>query len=431
MKKLLFLSLLFPMLAIGQNDSIKILQILEKSSKAMDLHCYSLEYKINHTTSTFGLNTELYYSKIIFDTNFNIQKLWVETLNNKKTSQSNNKSIDFSDKVKDTSFMWSERSSLLTVGSANLLLNNGNGLLRSFNNNYFKDTKELIEYIQTPIETPIDTVFYEGDFSFKTDSSLKLKDLVVLNGRPNFVVEKIYNIHENWYWSYHRYPDDSSDFYRTILWYQYLYIDTSSFIVNKLCSFIITSTFDTVLFKETNLLDYNLNSVKDISFHPNNYNIARILKGNNDNPCSKENVIQSLRGKAPNITGIDTAGQNFSLYAQKAKCYVLDFIYSGCSICISTGLPYLKELRNKYNTPDISYILVNPIDNMDKIKMFVKKYGIDICMIQDHEAIKNYGILAYPTCFILDENFNTLFEGIGLSECDKREIEKILSKYHN
>ncbi len=408
MKKVLFLCFLLPIISVGQQtDSLKIRWILEKSHKAMDLHCRSIDYNLFQQNCNNGgnYNCNLVY-KMVFDNDTAYAKMW-----HKYQRDVDNTDVEyFIDCSKDTAYSYEPSSGMLTLYSTQNLKGR-----YSLDDNYFKDLRNTIYWWMQPADTGwYAKILYEGVALFKK--------------KPVYVIKQSAEYKDPLIYYTNRKIDGKEGDYLCQYYHKTLLIDTASYLVMNSTSFCLSPEQDTFIYFNTSLLNYKINTLQDIKFHPEK--VRRAISYMNDDTCASS-IVKDLQGKAPRIVGLNSKGEKFDLYKQKAKCYVLDFMYSNCGYCLEDALPFWKEMKAKYNNPDIQYLAIDPVDKMDRMQEMVKEYNINFPVIQDKKAAINYAIPSYPSCYILDENFNVIFSGLYLSECDKIEVEKILSSYHN
>ncbi len=436
MKAILILYLCLPIAAIGQADSINIRQVFEKSLKAMDLRCNSLEFSLQKKSYDIWKSTEYVTCKMLFDKNMNMQKAWMsskEFTNNVNAKQPENEMIKFLDKKADTAFAWKEDLKLLKVSDFNQGMQEHSYFFKA-QGNYFRTASGLIKYVSMVSRARLypqlgDTIIYfdKSNDTYHIDSALIYSGLGKVNNRVCYVIEHITTYSNNIYMPDYLYPSLQAGTYRAVSRHFCMYIDTANYIMRKYVHFQKTPKGDTMTYSSDELRNYKINTIVDIHFDAKNYPAKKILWQDHDTT----KIYQDFTNRVPNIIGIDTSGKAFSLYQQKAKCYVLDFSYAACPVCIVRALPFWKSMMTKYNHPNIQYLIIDPVDNLDVIKKMIQTHEINIPVIQDKNATKNYAIHTYPACYILDENFNVLFKGFDLGDNQKVEVEKILSSYHN
>jgi len=121
---------------------------------------------------------------------------------------------------------------------------------------------------------------------------------------------------------------------------------------------------------------------------------------------------------------------NDELNKYKGQVVYLDFWASWCSPC-RAGIPFTKELQNKYNDQAFQVVYVNVDDNYGEFETTAKKLGLSENLIyldkeQSTEIGKQLSINGIPHYVLLDKNGDIV--AMDAPEPNSLAIEKILDE---
>jgi thiol-disulfide isomerase/thioredoxin len=99
------------------------------------------------------------------------------------------------------------------------------------------------------------------------------------------------------------------------------------------------------------------------------------------------------------------AGEVVNLSAFKGEVVLLNFWASWCGPCVKE-IPSLMRLKAILGEQNFKIITVNVGESGAAIKRFMKKVPFDLPILLDEsgEMVKNWGVYAYPSNFLLDKN---------------------------
>ena len=102
---------------------------------------------------------------------------------------------------------------------------------------------------------------------------------------------------------------------------------------------------------------------------------------------------------------------------------LLNFWASWCKPCIKE-IPSLVRLQNQFNHNDFRIITINIGESKEQISEFVKKLKFDLPILFDTngDAVKEWGVYAYPSNFVLDKNGVIRYAYRGALEWDSQSI---------
>ena len=113
--------------------------------------------------------------------------------------------------------------------------------------------------------------------------------------------------------------------------------------------------------------------------------------------------LPSIGDKAPVFSGSDLQNNPLSLADYQGKKVLLNFSVIHCGYCKLT-VDYFDELNYQF-PDDIQVISVNPADERNKVVAYVDKFDIKVPVIFNAQEMGElYGVSAYPTFFLIDED---------------------------
>jgi peroxiredoxin len=115
---------------------------------------------------------------------------------------------------------------------------------------------------------------------------------------------------------------------------------------------------------------------------------------------------------APDFALPDTEGNTHTLSSYRGKPVVLEFMAPWCPHC-QEDAPMFNALAGQYQ--NVQFLAVSATDKnkdrsgpitMDDMKWFKEQFKVAFPMLFDQQlkAANDYGVLFYPTVYILDEN---------------------------
>lgn len=128
---------------------------------------------------------------------------------------------------------------------------------------------------------------------------------------------------------------------------------------------------------------------------------------------------------APDFVLSDLNGQQNKLSDFKGKMIVLDFWGTWCGPCMAE-IPKLKSLQDSLKGK-VTFISIACHDTKEAVEKNTKEHGIDwfqLLNTEENDVSVLYGIQAYPTKIIIDENMQIVERFIGVKE----DFYKVMAK---
>jgi len=153
-----------------------------------------------------------------------------------------------------------------------------------------------------------------------------------------------------------------------------------------------------------------------------------VLSNNEMQESSKivfsEPVLKPYQGKQNIKLKLKTFNGNLiDVNEYKDRVVLLNFWASWCKPCVEE-IPSLMRLQQQFNQNDFKIITINVGESREQIIEFMKKVKLDLPIILDTEgqAVKDWGVYAYPSNFVLDKNGVIRYAYRGALEWDSQPI---------
>lgn len=135
--------------------------------------------------------------------------------------------------------------------------------------------------------------------------------------------------------------------------------------------------------------------------------------------------------KAPNFNVQDENGKNAYLADLVGeKPVIINFWASTCQPC-QMEMPDFMKLYEKYKN-DVHFMMINSVgslgDTKEKAKAYLEETGYTFPVYYDvnRNAISTYGVMSFPTTYIINKNGEVYAGGTGM--IDPAKVEEILNK---
>ena len=141
--------------------------------------------------------------------------------------------------------------------------------------------------------------------------------------------------------------------------------------------------------------------------------------------CDERQGVQ-VGGAPPGISGNDIRGEYVTLSQFKGNVVVL---YFWSNSCCADGLKELEPYFSQNRQKGLTVLAVNEGDTKETVESCVKKNGLTFSLQTDEHAMTayQYGIIGFPTIFILDRS-GIIREKV-LGHIPIAKLEKLVSRY--
>jgi len=117
-------------------------------------------------------------------------------------------------------------------------------------------------------------------------------------------------------------------------------------------------------------------------------------------------------GAAPELSGVLLNGLHFSGLAEMEKPAIIHFWATWCKIC-----EFEQEAINRLSREHSVVSIASSSGSYQDVKQFVSNNSIEFLVINDasNRIALDWGVAAFPTSFIIDEDSNIRFVEVGLT----------------
>lgn len=148
-----------------------------------------------------------------------------------------------------------------------------------------------------------------------------------------------------------------------------------------------------------------------------------------DYGAPSRNMAANLTGKkAPEWTLNDIKERPVSLSDLKSKVILVNITGIGCGAC-QASIPFLKELKRKYQEEDFELVAIESWSRMHSLQNYAKRKELNYMFLDgDDKVIEDYRTGgAAPYFFILDKEriIRKVIRGYGMGKTDKEITEAI------
>ncbi len=146
------------------------------------------------------------------------------------------------------------------------------------------------------------------------------------------------------------------------------------------------------------------------------------------NNHSEEGTQKNNGTKAPEFVLQTLDGKNYDSGELKGRILIVDFWATWCKPCIQE-MPDYNALYNKFKSEKFEMLGVTLASgDANTVKNFIGNLKIDypIYMGNDKVVFDFGGIVAFPTTFIIDQNWNIVKKYVGGGKVKIDEIEMIV-----
>lgn len=117
----------------------------------------------------------------------------------------------------------------------------------------------------------------------------------------------------------------------------------------------------------------------------------------------------------------------YNLQELKGKVIYVDFWASWCPPCVRS-FPFLNQLEHDLKDQGLQVIGINLDEKLMDAKKFLDKYpaGFTIALDPDKQCARDFGVIAMPTSYIIDQEGIIRHVHQGFRSGDKQELRGVL-----
>jgi peroxiredoxin len=202
--------------------------------------------------------------------------------------------------------------------------------------------------------------------------------------------------------------------------------------IGKQSNNILATIYTWRMTDEGNKVIYNYieSSYSDFKFNQDDVDIISL-----EIPASfhlkKQRTLLKIGTTAPDWTLSSTGGSKLSLSELKGKVVLIDFSYIGCLPCMQAIEP-MNTLHEKYKNKKVEIVSIYPIDKIESVTKYVKKYGIKYPVYIDANLLPaKYQITGYPCFYLIDKDGKIAKVFAEYSEYFEAETSSIIENLLN
>jgi thiol-disulfide isomerase/thioredoxin len=141
-------------------------------------------------------------------------------------------------------------------------------------------------------------------------------------------------------------------------------------------------------------------------------------------------LAEVLNKPAADWAAKDLNDQPVSAKSLRGKVVVMDFWYRGCGWCMY-AMPQVKRLAADFKDKPVAVLGMNTDRNLDDARFVVKELGLDYPQVQATGIPEKFGVQAFPTLIIIDQEGAVRDVHVGYSpdlyDTVSKKIEALLS----
>ena len=144
--------------------------------------------------------------------------------------------------------------------------------------------------------------------------------------------------------------------------------------------------------------------------------------------CEAEpRVAEARRTDAPELEVPLLSGADFVLSEQRGRTVILDFWATWCAPC-EVQMPVLDALWSQRAEDGLVVVGVSvDTDPAERVEGWVRARGLDYPIgLGSQELAQRFGVLGYPTLFVIDPNGGIHTQHVGV--LSRPELEEILDE---
>jgi len=133
---------------------------------------------------------------------------------------------------------------------------------------------------------------------------------------------------------------------------------------------------------------------------------------------------------APELNIQLITGENYHLSEQKGKFILVDFWATWCGACVD-AIPHIINLSRTISSDSLQIIGIAN-DDSTRLANYIKEHKIDyLNACSDKEILDLWGIIEYPTTFMIDPEGKIYRKNINIGNNIVNEIRKLMAHYYS